>query len=72
MNIFELKQEHKAALDRAEAALGEKGHTMTTADNEQYDSAMKRAKALESQISVRQGSSTIHTMFPGGRPGLMN
>ncbi len=70
MNIFELKQEHKAALDRAEAALPLDGREMTTAENEQYDISMKRAKALESQIKVREGSSTIHAMFPNGRPGL--
>ena len=71
MNIFELKQEHKAALDRAEALLGAKDHVMSTAENEQYDNSMKRAEALERQIKVRQGSSTIHAMFPNGRPGLM-
>lgn len=69
-SIFELKQEHKAELNIAEAALGTTGHVMTTAEAEQYDGSMKRAAALAQTIEARQRQSTIRTAFPGGMPGF--
>lgn len=69
-SIFELKQEHKAELDKAEAALGQPGHVMTTAEAEQHDGAMRRAAALAQQIEARKRQSTIRTAFPGGMPGV--
>lgn len=69
-SIWELKQEHKAALDAAEAALGSKDHTMTVAESERYDAAMKRAAVLENQIKARERVSTIRTVFPNGMPGI--
>jgi len=68
MNIFELKQEHKAALDKAEALLGARDHMMTAAEAEQHAAAMHRATALQEQIEARRRQSTIHTAFPGGQP----
>lgn len=69
-SIFELKQEHKAALDKAEAAIGPKDHVMTAAENEQYENSMKRAKAIEGQIRARERQSTIRSAFPNGMPGI--
>ena len=46
MKLLELKQEHKAALDKAEAALGGRDHVMTKAETEIYDEAMSRAEGI--------------------------
>lgn len=70
MNLFELKSEHKAALDTAEAALGTNGHAMTASETEQYETSMKRATAIEGQIKARERMSTIRSAFPSGMPGL--
>ena len=69
-SLLGLKQDHKEALDKAEALLGAKDHVMTAAENEQYAATMKHAEVIEHQIKVRQGASNIHAMFPSGRPGL--
>lgn len=70
INIFELRQEHKEQLDKAEALLGSKDHVMTTAENEQYDAAVARADALAKQIHAREQMSTIRANFPNGMPGI--
>jgi HK97 family phage major capsid protein len=72
MNIFEMKQEHKAELDKAEAMLGAQGHVMTVSESEQHGGAMLRAAALTKQIQARMAQSTIHTVFPGGMPGSVD
>ncbi len=68
MNLLSLKQEHKEALDTAEAALGSRDHVMTTAETEIYDQAMGKASALAATIKRREGMSTIRSAFPGGMP----
>ena len=70
MKLFEMKQEHKAALDTAEAMLGGTNHVMTATETAAYDASMNRAKAIESQIKARERMSTIRTVFPSGMPGL--
>lgn len=69
-SIWELRQEHKEALNAAEAALGSKDHVMTTAESEQYDAAMKKVAVLEGRIKARERVSTIRTAFPDGMPGI--
>ena len=70
MKLFEMKQEHKAALDTAEAMLGTKDHVMTATETAAYDASMNRAKAIEGQIKARERMSTIRTVFPSGMPGF--
>jgi HK97 family phage major capsid protein len=72
LNLTELKQEHRAELDKAEAMLGDRGHVMTASEEEQHNGAMTRARAIEKQISARMSQSTIRTMFNAdGRPSWL-
>jgi HK97 family phage major capsid protein len=70
LNLLELKQEHKASLDKAEAMLGARDHIMTATESQEHDGAMARAAAISQQIQARMAQSTIRTAFPGG-PALM-
>jgi hypothetical protein len=65
-NLLELKQEHTAALDEAQACLGTKDHQMTAYEAVAYDAAMSRAKAISAQIKEREAQSNIRSMFPTG------
>ena len=69
MQLTDLKQQHKAALDKAEAMLGAQGHVMTTSELEGYNAAMAEAKGLEQAINARQSQSTIRQVF-GNTPGV--
>ncbi|HSY34536.1 MAG TPA: phage major capsid protein [Acidobacteriaceae bacterium] len=72
LNLTELKQEHRAELDKAEAMLGDRGHVMTASEEEQHNGAMTRARAIEKQISARMSQSTIRSMFNAdGRPSWL-
>lgn len=62
-NLMELREQHRAELDKAEALLGAQGHTMTASEAEQHDGAMRRAKSIATQIEARRAQSTIYTMF---------
>ena len=42
MQLLDMKQEQKAALNKAEALLGADGHVMTVAEAEGYETAMAR------------------------------
>ena len=71
MNLLDLKQEQKAALDKAEAILAaaEQGHReLTASETENYDTAMKTFKVTGAKIKAREELSTIRAMFPGGNP----
>lgn len=70
ISILELKQNHKAALDRAEALLGTSDRKMTQAETEQYEAAMKEAESLDRMIRARKSQSTIMVAFPQGMPGI--
>jgi hypothetical protein len=69
-NLLGLKQDYKAALDTAEAALGAHDHVPTAAEHEQYETSMKRAKSIGGQIQARERMSTIRGAFPNGMPGF--
>lgn len=68
MNLFELRQQHKAALDKAETLLGASDHVMTTAETEQYNTAMAEANNIGATIKAREQMSTIRAAFPKGQP----
>ncbi len=70
MNIFELKQEQKAALAKAEALLGANDHVMTVAENEQYNAAMDKFRDLGASVKARTEINTIHSVWPNGMPGI--
>jgi HK97 family phage major capsid protein len=72
-NLLELRQDHKAELDRAEALLGGPGHSMTASEAEQHDGAMRRAQSIAKQIEARKAQSTIYSMFNrDGRPSWIS
>lgn len=68
LNLTELKQAHKAHLDKAEALLGASDHVMTAAETEGYNTAMADARATAITIQAREEMSTIRSAFPNGRP----
>ncbi|MGO9937184.1 MAG: phage major capsid protein [Terracidiphilus sp.] len=70
MNLIELKQKQKAALDKAEALLGPPDHVMTKAENEQYNAAMADYHSLDATVKARESLATIRTAFPNGMPGI--
>jgi HK97 family phage major capsid protein len=66
--LIELKQEQKAALDAAEAALGSRDHVMNTAEAAAYDQAMAKVEAIATTIKKREAMNTLRSAFPGGMP----
>jgi HK97 family phage major capsid protein len=72
MNLLDLKQQHKAALDKAEALLGASDHVMTVAENENYTNAMAEANNVAATIKARENMSTIRAAFPNGHPVVEN
>lgn len=68
MNLFELKKQQKAALDKAEALLGSAGHVMTTAESENYNTAMAEYQAVTNTIAAREKQNTIRAFFRNGAP----
>ena len=70
MNLFELKQEQKAALDKAEALLGPNNHVMNASETEQYNAAMNKFTELGQTITAREKVNTIRSVFPSGMPGF--
>jgi HK97 family phage major capsid protein len=73
MTLTEMKHEQKAALDQADAiikAAEARGSNMTPAEEESYNTAMSRYKAVSSTITKRDALSTIRSAFPKGMPGL--
>lgn len=70
MHLLDLKQEQKAALNKAEALLGADGHVMTVAEAEGYETAMAKFRDLGTTIRAREEQSTIRAVWPKGRPGL--
>lgn len=68
MNLFDLKRQQKAALDKAEALLGSAGHVMSTAENENYNSAMAEYQAVTNTIAAREKQNTIRAFFRNGAP----
>jgi HK97 family phage major capsid protein len=68
MNLFELKQQQKAALDKAEALLGANDHVMTTTEAEGYQAAMDQYHAVGKTIEAREKQNTIRAFFRDGKP----
>ncbi|MFP5210841.1 MAG: phage major capsid protein [Acidobacteriota bacterium] len=70
INLFDLKREQKAALDAAEAMLGPNGHTMTKAEEENYNTHMAKFEDLGRKIKAHERVNNIRAMFPNGQPGI--
>jgi HK97 family phage major capsid protein len=66
---MELRQAHKAALDKAEALLGANDHVMTTAEIENHTAAMAEAAQIAATIKTREAQSNIRQVF-GNTPGI--
>jgi HK97 family phage major capsid protein len=63
--LFELKQEHHAAITRAEqviAAAENANRPLTASESETVDTAIAEAKALEPQISTLEKANTLRSM----------
>jgi HK97 family phage major capsid protein len=72
MKLIDLKQQQKAALDKAEALLGASDHVMTTAETEGYSAAMAEYNNVTGTIKARESLSTIKAAFPNGQPSVDN
>lgn len=65
MNLFELKQQQKAALTKAESLLGADDHKMTASEEEGYKAAMAEYDDLGRNIEAREKVNTIRSAFNG-------
>ena len=68
LNLFDLKQQQKAALDKAEALLGANDHVMTATEAEGYKAAMDQYHAVSQTIEAREKQNTIRAFFRDGKP----
>jgi HK97 family phage major capsid protein len=68
LNLFDLKQQQKAALDKAEALLGANDHVMTATESEGYQAAMDQYHAVSKTIEAREKQNTIRAFFRDGKP----
>lgn len=72
MNLIDMKQEQKAALEAANSVISaaERGNRpMTASESETYNSSMEKYKALGHTIRAREEQNTIRASF-GTTPGL--
>lgn len=71
--LFELKQLHTAALDKAESFIAH-DRAMTPAETENMNNAMAEATALQAQITASEAINTLRAQAPAGRilPGTPN
>jgi hypothetical protein len=72
-NLIDLKQEQKAALDKAESILtaAEQGHRALTAnETSDYETSMRAFKELGVTVKARQEMNTIMSTFPNGMLGV--
>jgi len=63
LNLFELKKQQKAALDKAEALLGANDHVMTAAENENYTAAMAEHDSIATSVAAREKMNTMRSTF---------
>ena len=63
MKLIDLKQQQKAALDKAEALLGASDHVMTVAETEGHNAAMAEYNSITATIALREKTSTIRAAF---------
>ena len=71
MNLLQLKQDHKAALDACEGILKTSeaaGRNLTKAEKETYDENMATAEGVGRTISAREKQNTIRSFFRDGKP----
>jgi HK97 family phage major capsid protein len=68
LNLFELKQQQKAALDKAETLLGANDHVMTAPEAEGYQAAMDQYHAVGKTIEAREKQNTLRAFFRDGKP----
>ena len=72
-NLIELKRDRHEALNKAEAiitAVEQRGTAMTQAEQENYNDAMSKFRALSATVTAREEMNTIKAVWPNGRPGL--
>jgi HK97 family phage major capsid protein len=70
MKLFELKQQHTHALNKADTILRAAetgGRELTDAESMDVDMAMRDANALKPQIAAIESNNTLRSQFPGGR-----
>ena len=73
MCLLDLKQEQKAALDKANVIVtaAERANRAVTASEEQtYNESMTAYKTTGATIKAREELNTIRTAFPNGMPGI--
>lgn len=66
MTLQEMKQSQKAALEKAEAhvkAAEDAGRAMTTAETENYETAMSEYRSIGTTIKAREEQNTIRAAF---------
>jgi HK97 family phage major capsid protein len=71
MNLTEMKQNQKAALNAAEAivsAAEQRGGNMTQAESENYNAKMAEYQSISRTIQAREGQNTIRNFFRDGKP----
>jgi HK97 family phage major capsid protein len=68
MNLMELKQQHKFALDKAESILGAGKAELTDAESRDINMCMREAQTIRGQIEKIEKQNTITSMFQKG-PG---
>jgi HK97 family phage major capsid protein len=71
MNLSEMKQEQKAALDKANAvitAAEQAGRGLTASESDTYNDAMASYKGFTVSVKAREEQNTIRGMFPNGNP----
>ena len=71
MNLFELKQEQKAALDKAEGILSTATHadrSMTSTEQSEYNRAMDQFRDFGASVRAHTEQNTILSAFSNGIP----
>jgi HK97 family phage major capsid protein len=69
MKLFELKQAHTAALDKAESFLNaSEGRALTTAENQNMNAALAEASDIARKIQAAEATNTLRGQFRNGVP----
>jgi HK97 family phage major capsid protein len=72
MKLFELKQQHTEALDKAEAVLNRStGRDLSADDKRLMDAHMAEANRIEESIKAVESNNTLLTQFRRGGPALL-
>jgi HK97 family phage major capsid protein len=68
VNLHDLKQQYREALDAAEAILGGPDKMMTKSENEAYEAKMAEASHIMMNIKASEKRNTVRGMFKNGTP----